>query len=178
MAFLAMGLSLRSAALFALACLSLGGPIGCGASASGEESVDEGALIPAQLFSADCKVSIPADDGTVGTAKVLGRFRVASDGALSPADGAPVHFQLPSKQDQTVKLRSGRVIDAENDVFELTVAYGLFSVSVRYDGSKAKGNKQNVRIEAPVKGASIYDGTCTFKDEAGRVADGKVAPSL
>lgn len=173
-----MGLLLRAAGLIAVTGL-LVGAAGCSSAATddAEDVVAEGALIPAQLFSAACKVSIPADDGTVGIATVSGRFRVANDGALSAADNVPVRLMMPGGEEKTVKLRSGKVLDAENDLFELTVAYGVFSVGVRYDGGKAKGNKLNVRIDAPLKGPATYDGTCTFKDEAGRVADGKVAPT-
>ncbi len=176
--FVVMGLSLGAATLIAVTAL-LSGAVGCASAASdgAEDETAEGALIPAQLFSAACRVSIPADDGTIGVATVSGRFRVGNDGALSAADNVPVRLMMPGGQEKTVKLRSGKVVDAENDLFELTVAFGLFSVGVRYDGAKAKGNNQNVRIDTPLKGPATYDGSCTFKDEAGGSADGKVAPS-
>lgn len=147
---------------------------GCSASAAGdadEGDVSEGALIPTKAFSAKCDVKMPKDDGSIGNATVSGRFLVSSDQTLSAADSAPIHVVFDGK-DTAVKLKTGRVVDAENDVFEVTATYGIFTVSVHYDGRHK--NDKNVRIAMPLKGENAYDGECRFKDEAGADADGKV----
>jgi hypothetical protein len=169
----------RTTPLLLLAALLAATSFGCAGSAAdqgddGELEASEGALIPATLFSATCTVSIPADDGTVDTAHVSGRFRVGAGGTLSAADSAPVHVAMPGGKDESVKLRQGRVIDAEHDVFELTVAYGLFSVGVHYDGTHASSGPGSIRLEVPLKGTSTYAGTCAFEDESGQPAGGKV----
>lgn len=147
---------------------------GCSAGAEAEDPTDvsEGALIPTKAFSASCTVKMPNDDGTVGTARVTGKFKVSAKGNLSAADRAPIHVIQPDGSDTAITLKSGKVIDSENDKFEVAATYGMFDVSVKYDGSKK--NKKNVVIEAPFKGTQTYDGVCKFKDDAEADADGKV----
>lgn len=147
---------------------------GCASAASdGSDGSDvsEGALIPAKAFSAKCDVTMPKDDGTTTSATVSGRFLVANDGTLSAADRAPIHV-IKDGDDTKVTLKTGRVIDAEKDIFEVSASYGIFTVGVHYDGSHK--NAKNVRITMPMKGEQTYDGVCRFTDESGNDADGKV----
>lgn len=160
-----------SASLLVLGLLALG----CSSGADGEDpatDVSEGALIPTKAFSASCTVKMPNDDGTIGTARVTGKFKVSAKGNLSAADKTPIHVIQPDGSGTAITLKSGKVIDSENDKFEVAATYGMFEVSVKYDGSKK--NKKNVVIEAPFKGTQTYDGVCKFKDDAEQDADGKV----
>jgi len=161
---------LPTRSLFVVVLALAGSLMACSGAGDEEVSADEGALIPAKAFSADCAVKQPKDDGTVSITHVKGRF-VVNAGAISAADAELIHVINGEGKDTTVTLKTGRVIDAEKDIFEVQARYGIFSVDVHYDGSL---KEKNVTITASLKGTSSYDGSCTFVDEAGGNASGKV----
>lgn len=150
------------------------GLFACGSSGSSSstDDTDQGALIPTKAFTASCEMSVVKDTKTI-KGYFTGSFNVSTDGKLSGTkDPLYVSIGEPGRKDHQLVVKSGKVIDAQNDIMDFvateTILNGkvqTFDVTVHYDGTKKK-----IDVDSIPTGKDTYDGTCTFKDDSGKEA--------
>lgn len=142
-------------------------------SSAGDVGAGTDDIISTQGFSTDCALDVNVDGdtyrGTLG-----GPFHVDKKNGQLTSDKGTLGINVARedgsrKFDNKFTVKEGKIIDAENEVFDFVmedVKFG-YELTVHYDGKAKKADVSYPSLPFFKNKKLTFNTTCTFKDAAG-----------